>query len=244
LHGRVLLADDFADTRELIAEVLTSEGATVTAVDDGDAAVETAMTRSFDLILMDIRMPRMDGLTATAELRRRGCLTPNIALTASTSASDRQRILDAGFDDLWAKPMTWEHLVNEVAAYLRAVSYEGGGDGSRRDGSDPTVGNRRLEAARAEFIHNLPSRLVRITAAVEVEDMGQAREALHQLVGIGGMHGLMPISHEAARLLALAKSGALADRPDEMQTLKGLVARAVESSLQQNTSPSGPPSSL
>lgn len=238
LDGNVLLADDFPDTRELIEEVLRDRGATVTAVDNGEAAVDAALAQPFDLILMDMRMPRMDGLAATAELRRRGCLTPIIALTASATECERQRILDAGCDDLWAKPMTLGHLVSEVASYLR-TSPDGGGP-DRDDRCAVTVDNARLAAARAEFIQNLPERLMAIQASVQSRDIGRAREALHQLVGIGGIHGLMPVSHEAARLLRLAKSGTLADHPDELQPLSELVRCAVESLTGQDTAAPGP----
>jgi CheY-like chemotaxis protein len=226
--GEVLLADDFPDTRNLIREVLESRGATVTAVDNGEAAVEEASKRTFDLILMDVRMPRMDGATATRELRNRNYLAPIIALTASTMEGDRQRILDAGFDDLWIKPLTLERLVSESAAYLRPSRK---GDSEDPAESDPwtRLTNPRLEAVRTEFVRKLPQRLAKVREAVEERDMDQAREKLHQLVGAGGTYGLMPISHEAARLLSLAKSGKLADRPEELQALTDLVNAAVAS---------------
>lgn len=252
LHGEVLLAEDASDTRTLIEEVLSSKGVTVTAVGDGEAAVEAASKRSFDLILMDIRMPRMDGLSATIQLRRRGCLTPIIALTASTAQSDRQRILDAGFDDLWTKPLTLDHLVSEVAAYLRSpadkTAYDDQGAPPLEAfvdprGSKPADRSPRVQAARAEFVRNLPKRLARVEAAVKAGDMRRARESLHQLVGTGGIHGFMSVSHEAARLLTLAKDGTLVDRPDELQTLEELMNQAKKSLAERGaTTPTSPPS--
>ncbi len=250
LNGDVLLAEDASDTRTLIEEVLSSRGVTVTAVGDGEAAVKAASRHSFDLILMDIRMPRMDGLSATVQLRHRGCLTPIIALTASTTEADRQRILDAGFDDLWTKPLTLDHLVSEVAAYLRPAS-----DKTARDdqgtaqlaahvdprGLGPSGPSPRIEAARAEFAHSLPERFARIEAAVKAGDMRRARESLHQLVGTGGIHGFMSVSNEAARLLALAKSGTLVDRSNELRTLEELVNQAKKSLAEHKaTTPASP----
>jgi hypothetical protein len=134
--------------------------------------------------------------------------------------------------------MTLGHLVSEVASFLRTTPEVGGPDGDDR--RTVTVDNTRLAAARAEFIQNLPERLMRIRASVQSGDIGQAREALHQLVGIGGVHGLMPVSHEAARLLRLAKSGTLAEHPDELQPLSELVRRAVESLAGQDSPAPGP----
>jgi len=242
LRGHVLLAEDFSDTRKLIEEILTECGVTVTTVDNGEDAVEAALAQAFDVILMDIRMPRMDGLAATIELRRRGCLTPIIALTALTTGSDRERILDSGFDDIWKKPITLDRLVEDVTAYLHAPPDETASvDRAESARSLVTTENPRLAAVREEFVRNLPSRLDRIRAAISSGDMRGAREALHQLVGAGGTHGFMPISHEAARLLDLAKAGALAERLDELHTLDKLVAQALTTVREQGgTGPQTP----
>ncbi len=240
IRGHILLAEDFPDTRKLIEQALTNVGAKVTTVDNGEDAVKVALAEQFDLILMDVRMPGMNGLSATAELRRRGCLTPIIALTASTTEDDRERILKSGFDDLWTKPITLEQLHDEVAAYLRETSEEvGRGDQAGLDRSTATIEDPRLAAARTEFARNLPSRLARVTAAVKARDIDQAREALHQLVGAGGMHGFTSVSQEAARLLELARNGTLAEHPDELEPLKDLVKQAVESVSPQSGTTTG-----
>ncbi|UCF34420.1 MAG: PAS domain S-box protein, partial [Phycisphaerales bacterium] len=114
VEGSVLLAEDFRDARELIEHALRSAGAHVTTVENGEEAVKVATSRPFDLILMDIRMPVMNGLEATRELRRRGCLTPIIALTASTAEGEQKRILEAGFDDLWTKPISLKGIVERA----------------------------------------------------------------------------------------------------------------------------------
>jgi len=231
LRGTVLLAEDFTDTRRLIEEVLTGCGVAVTTVENGEDAVRAALASPFDLILMDIRMPRMDGLTAAAELRRQGCLTAIIALTASTDPDSRERVLAAGFDDMWTKPIGLGKLVTEIAAYLRtpvdeAPGGEAPGAAQASDGSDAwTTTNPRLLAARAEFVRNLPARLSRIQSAVRNRDMREAREVLHQLVGSGGIFGYMSLSEETARLLSLARTGVLAERVGELQRLEELITQ-------------------
>lgn len=231
LRGAVLLAEDFPDTRRLIVETISACGADVEAVDNGEAAVQAASGRAFDVILMDIRMPKMDGERATQELRRRGCLVPIIALTASTEESERHRLLEAGFDDLFQKPITLDRLVDEVSAYLRGedspelAAEDSDGRPSVRIGLD----HPRLKAAQTEFVAQLPGRLEEITTAAQAHDLSLACERLHQLAGSGGIHGLMPISEEAARLLALAKRDALGPPHEALRRLAQLVDQAVES---------------
>lgn len=230
LRGRILLAEDFADTRRLIFQALTDRGATVTAVSNGREAVDAALASSFDLIILDVRMPEMDGLTAAAELRRCGCLAPIIALTALTGKADQEEVLQAGFDDVWTKPVTLERLAEDASAYIGAPD-EDGGDDATDDLAPSEAGtvDSRLAAVRAGFVRGLPDRLAAISEAIVNQDHTRAREVLHQLVGAGGIHGLMPISTEAARLLQLAKARKLAGQPDQLRVLEGLVERALKS---------------
>ncbi len=211
LRGSILLADDFADTRNLIEGFLSDRGATITAVDNGQAAIEAASQQAFDLILMDVRMPVMDGLTATTELRRRGCLIPIIALTASTMESDRERILEAGFDDLWTKPLSLSHLAEQVAAYIGDTSFSSDcGPANEVMAPRLVTDSPRFRAAQADFVRHLPDRLHRLKSALHAENLPQADEILHQLVGAGGTHGFADISEEAAELLRRVRNGTVA----------------------------------
>jgi len=125
LHGRILLAEDGLDGRRLITLLLRRAGAQVSVVEDGRLAVERAWTslqegRPFDVILMDIQMPVMDGYAATRQLRERGYSGPIVALTAYAMTEDRQKCLDAGCDDYISKPVDRHTLIATIRGVLQA----------------------------------------------------------------------------------------------------------------------------
>ena len=120
LTGRILVADDGADNRRLISTILTRHGASVELVNDGRHAVDAALAaaaagRAFDLIVLDMQMPVLDGYGAAASLRSKGIRTPIVALTAHAMADDRQKCLGAGCDDYAAKPIDRDALVRLCA---------------------------------------------------------------------------------------------------------------------------------
>jgi PAS domain S-box-containing protein len=125
LHGRILLAEDGPDNQQLIAYLLRKAGAAVTIVDNGQVAVDLARGaqqagKPFDLIIMDMQMPVMDGLDATRELRAAGCTAPIIALTAHAMPEYRQKCEDAGCSEYLAKPLDVVTLMAVVAKCLAA----------------------------------------------------------------------------------------------------------------------------
>ncbi len=107
VKGRVLVAEDGPDNQKLIEHLLRKAGATVEVVKDGEEALRAVRdgARGYDLIVMDMQMPVMDGYTATRVLRDDGVETPVLALTAHAMEGDRQHCLDAGCDEYCAKPI-------------------------------------------------------------------------------------------------------------------------------------------
>jgi len=114
---RVLVADDHPVNRMIVEAYLTLAGHEVVLVDDGAQAVQVVKNQAFDLVLMDIHMPVMDGLEATRLIRalpRPLCDIPIVALTANAMAGDRDRYLAGGMNGYVAKPVDRRLLLNAV----------------------------------------------------------------------------------------------------------------------------------
>lgn len=115
---RILVAEDRPGSLELLRTVLESAGYEVVEAMDGLDAVQKASSNSVDLVLLDLQMPKMDGFTVLAELRKNAKFRtiPIIALTASAMRGDRERALEAGFSSYIAKPVDLALLRSEVEA--------------------------------------------------------------------------------------------------------------------------------
>ena len=142
LNCRILLAEDGPDNQRLLTLVLKKAGATVVVAHNGREAVEMVLasqpgkgrrrndpTEPFDIVLMDIQMPEMDGYQATRRLRQEGITTPIIALSAHATTHATHRCLDAGCDDYLAKPIDREALLHKIAKYVGKEGREEKGEG-------------------------------------------------------------------------------------------------------------------
>lgn len=119
MTAHLVIAEDDRAVRESLARALELEGYRVTAVPDGAAALDAASTDDVDLLILDLGMPHVDGLTVCRRLRSAGARLPILVLTARTEVSDRVSGLDAGADDYLPKPFSLDELLARLRALLR-----------------------------------------------------------------------------------------------------------------------------
>ena len=116
---KILYAEDEQALSEAVVDILTYNKYIVDAVYDGESAFEYAMAGDYDGVILDIMMPKMDGLQVLSELRKRGYKKPVLLLTARTQVEDRIKGLDAGADDYLPKPFDMGELLARIRAMLR-----------------------------------------------------------------------------------------------------------------------------
>ena len=230
---RVLLAEDNAIGRVLMEHLLTSSGHEATCVGDGLEVLAALKEHEFDLVLMDVQMPRMDGIAATRKIRQGAAGKKNagvaiIALTAYASNEDRQHFLDCGMDDAVPKPAEEDAL---MAAMERAMRVAGQRQGSHADGAcapqdealqAPVLDQAYLERSFAEYqdllqtmllqLHNvsLPEMERSLALVLRENNLTTGRAVAHRARGTLGTIG-------AARAAAVAaRAEHCADRQDDI----------------------------
>ncbi|MCJ7725995.1 MAG: response regulator, partial [Acidimicrobiia bacterium] len=210
---QVLLADDSATNRMLAVKILEKRGHHVAQVSDGIAATQAVLDRDFDVVLMDVQMPGMDGLSATRVIREReqeqgADRVPIIALTAHAMESDRQRCLTAGMDGYLAKPFTASDLVGVVEAGAAVGPF------TRAAGVEKASG----------FVEEYPSLVDRLEDAVAAGHLREAASLARRLaVGLGRIGAGEAAS--AAGRLAEAESGDATDLSSDFGRLASFLDR-------------------
>jgi signal transduction histidine kinase/CheY-like chemotaxis protein len=209
LNGRVLLAEDGIDTQRLVARHLRRAGATVTVVGTGRAAVERLSAEPFDVVLMDLRMPDLDGYAAVAQLRAQGHTTPILALTANATRADCDRCLASGFDGYLTKPIEKRKLLAEVAPYLPADAEEK----PRIAHPDAPLVSQLIDDPDVrdllgDFVAVLPGKVCELLERLTRRELTGMRELAHQIKGGAGGYGFPQISDRAGELERLVQSGA------------------------------------
>ena len=229
---RVLVVEDDPVNQQVVGGLLESLGIDVTRVGGGRAAIETVATSSFDLVLMDVQMPDMDGLETTRRLREEppGDDLPIIALTAHAMKGDRDRCLAAGMNDHLTKPIDPERLAEVLCAWLgaerpqmgapsTAIPAAGAGDetGTPADGAgviDVEEGVRRVGGVRTtymrlvrQFVSDHGGVAVALRRCVADGDIDRLRRLTHTLQGVAanlGAHQLAGISRALGKAAGTA----------------------------------------
>jgi two-component system sensor histidine kinase/response regulator len=233
---RVLLAEDNAINRELVVRLLSKRGHTVVVAANGKQAVAALEAQSFDVVLMDVQMPEMDGFEATAAIRQKekaiGTHVPIIALTAHAMKGDRERCLAGGMDGYVSKPVQAEELI-------KAVEGLDGNSPATGKASDLTneVVDREVALARVDgdeglladlaklFCEESPKLLSAVQDAVAKRDTAALKRAAHSLKGSISTFAARDATEAALRLEDLARAGELASAEDAYRLLVAQVER-------------------
>ena len=199
LRGHVLLAEDGPDNRILITALLTRLGLSVEVVEDGAQAVQAALAGDFDLVLMDIQMPVMDGLRAATILKAAGFGRPLVALTANVMQDDIDRYAAAGFARSVSKPID----VAVFGAVLAELLVQDSAALELGHFSDMPG----YEALRLAYCDALGGKLRELGALLDGGALAQAAEASHALRGTGTSFGYPGLTALAAQIETAARAG-------------------------------------
>ncbi len=217
---RILLAEDNAVNQQLAVRLLEKQGHLVVVAPDGSEAISLLGKKHFDLVLMDVQMPKMDGLQATAAIRKNervaGGHIPIIAMTAHAMQGDRERCLAAGMDDYVTKPIKAEEF---LATVERAVPAEANSEGRLSNSSTAPAldheealaqvqGDRELLSELADiFLKDYPRLFAEVGRSSECGDAEGIERAAHALKGSVGNFFARPAMAAAAELEAAARAG-------------------------------------
>lgn len=197
---RILLVDDGETNRELISLILREAGATVVTAENGKQGVELKAEQSFDLILMDMQMPVMDGYTATRTLRSLGCETPIIALTAHAMRGDREKCVEAGCTSYLSKPVQIDDLLRAVHSFAGKMPEAAPVASSEEIVSTLPLDRPEYRRIVHKFVTQLAEKMDEIEAALENDHWEELASLAHWLKGSGGMVGFDCLTTPAKQL--------------------------------------------
>lgn len=185
--NKVLLADDHPNNRELISILLKRMNISVTEVENGKQALETIFYQKFDLILLDIHMPQMDGTEALKQIRAAGNFTPVIALTANNMKHEIEHYIRIGFSDHLTKPISRQNFINKLSLYLNK---QGEIDGPLHQGD-------MLKLIK-DYQLDLRDQVDSLQKALEQNDLTIISEISHRIRGSAGSFGFDILSQKFA----------------------------------------------
>ena len=241
--ARILVVDDSPENRQLVKLVLRDYGLVVDEAENGQVAIDLALDTEYDLILMDVQMPVMDGFSATKILRDRGLQQPIIALTANAMKGFEKECLEIGFSDYFTKPIDIDSFITNLAAVLEArplekseqlspsghvVSAEPSPDAAE----DKTPIESTLSGKNAQFTELVNSFTVRLgdklqemSDAYGSQNYQEMANLAHWLKGAGGTVGFDCFTHPAAALETAAKAGDAKQIIDSMRNIWQMAER-------------------
>jgi CheY-like chemotaxis protein len=214
-----LLAEDNLDNQRLIARHVQRRGATLEIVGNGQRAVEAALARHHDLVLMDMQMPLMNGVSAIRALRARGYARPIVVLTANATRADMQACEEAGSDAFLTKPIDRSSFDRTLARFLPEAHAAGADDrhveaaaAATLDDNTPLVSELLADEPDmadlvSSFLTRLPVYLERLESAATGADFAAVGRCAHDLKSVGGGYGYPLLYALAVELESAATAG-------------------------------------
>lgn len=227
--GRVLFADDALDNRRLLSHLLEKAGVSSTLVEDGRQAVDVVLKESFDLILLDVQMPHVDGLSAARAIRQAGIKTPIVALSAGAMTSDVLRAIDAGCSMHLSKPFSKERFLEMLERFLpgRAAS-----ESQLDEAAAPILTNKNLLDQDTlplviEFVGKLRDKLCELEVSASSQDSTKLAALAHRLRGSAGLYGYPELCELCGKLEKLAKSSTDQSPDSILQEISVVIQRII-----------------
>lgn len=229
--GRVLLAEDNIDNQSLMSQQLKRLGLNVVIANNGEEAVEQAMEQEFDIVLMNINMPIMNGIDATEMLRMTGYSKPIYALTLPDKKVDNQaddqtdveKCLAAGCEGYLIKPLETDKLFDVLTLVVGPAKV----DAHTRADKNNTMLNSQTQNVDPDmqalidcFCEGLPDYLSKIESAYDNEDWESLQDLAHQLKGSAGSFGFPELTLKAKAVELALKKAQMADVPSNYSVMK------------------------
>jgi len=260
-QGRILVVDDSPENRQLVKVVLTDVGLEVIEATNGQEAVDLVEAQTFDVVLMDMQMPVMDGYTATRLLRDKGYDTTIIAFTAHALSGFESEIEAVGCDGYLTKPIDIDAMLDRIAQEVNGERVTG----ANRDGagnhlvraealpqSTPEIqesqpnhaitsrlmNQPRLHKIIASFVANLPARIEKMQRELLDERLEDLAASAHWLKGSAGSVGFDDFTEPAKTLEESSKANDLAASQVAMATVVQLAERVIGPEARTSTSTS------
>jgi CheY-like chemotaxis protein/HPt (histidine-containing phosphotransfer) domain-containing protein len=223
----ILLVEDDLANQKMTMLMLKKMGHTVALAEDGVEALEMAKTRTYDIILMDIQMPRMGGIEATEKLRQAGVRTPIVAMTASVMKGEREWFLEAGMDDYIAKPIRRDVVRDTLSRHVGRKSAQEMPDWDQVILPPIEIISEELGLDQEQyweiltgFIEEKKKDMEDLESALEMGDTGLVSRLAHKIKGSALNLRLDSLGRTAASIEKAAKEGDVSGIAGDLDILK------------------------
>ncbi|NOQ90266.1 MAG: response regulator [Gammaproteobacteria bacterium] len=230
LDGNILLAEDILDNQQLIAMYINRTGAKLSIVENGQQAVDAGKANEYDLILMDMQMPVMDGVEATRLLRSNGYSKPIVCLTANVMVTDREKCIAAGADEYLVKPLNLQRfyeVLNKCLAEADNTTAQTVTDSGSVQ--DFLKNSPNYQALVVRFLDSLPDMTQEITQSVFDKQWENAQSKSHDLKGMGGTMGYPEITEVSGKLNTQIKQNEYDSAAATCEELESLLMQIAQS---------------